>query len=102
VGQHAAIWLYAAMLTLQFAQEPLAQYTVTYAPDGKHFHAVTIARSFETRYQSPQLALWELGAEDWHLGCGCRNQRGGAQSRRRWFRRPCSSSSPGCRRAVGV
>jgi putative transposase len=66
-GQQAALWLYAATLTLQFADEPLAQYAVTYAPDAAHFHAVTNTRLFETRFRSPQLNLWELRAEDWHL-----------------------------------
>jgi putative transposase len=66
-GQPAALWLYGATLTLQFAQEPLAQYAVTYASDAKHFHALTNIRLFETRFRSPQLELWELGAENWHL-----------------------------------
>lgn len=35
--------------------------------DQKRLKRVTNTRVFETQFQSPQLLLWELGPEDWHL-----------------------------------
>jgi hypothetical protein len=52
-------------LTVAFADEPLAQYGVTYQPDLEHLATVTEARLFKTPYRSPQLPLWELGPSEW-------------------------------------
>jgi transposase len=48
-------------------REPLAQYKVAYERDQKGLKTVTEPRLFETQFRSPQLELWELGPEDWHL-----------------------------------
>ena len=66
-GEHGAVWLYGENLTVHFAEEPLAQYKVAYERDQKRLKTVTEPRLFETQFKSPQLALWELGPEDWHL-----------------------------------
>lgn len=50
---------------MEFADQPLAQYAVTYQPDRTHLLTVTNPRLFETPYRSPQLPLWELGDGDW-------------------------------------
>ncbi len=60
-----AIWLYCEQLTVAIADEPLAQYQVTYQPDQRHLASVTHGRLFATPYQSAQPPLWEWGAEDW-------------------------------------
>jgi hypothetical protein len=54
-------------LILSFAEEPLAQYKVTYASAGKRLRQITDPRLFETPFQSPQMFLWEQGLADWHL-----------------------------------
>ena len=58
--EHTAVWLYGETLTIEFADEPLAQYRVRYQPNKKQLRAITEPRLFETAFQSPQLALWEL------------------------------------------
>jgi hypothetical protein len=60
-----AIWLYREQLTVAIADEPLAQYQVTYEPDQRHLASVTHGRLFATPYQSPQPSLWEWGVDDW-------------------------------------
>lgn len=60
-----AVWLYRETLTVEFADQPIAQYSVTYQPDHTHLLNVTNPRLFETPYRSPQLPLWELGDGDW-------------------------------------
>ena len=54
-------------MTIQFAEEPLARYGVTYQRDHRHFRQVIPKRVFATNYQSAQLPLLELDGEDWHL-----------------------------------
>jgi putative transposase len=66
-GDEGAVWLYGENLTVHFAEEPLAQYKVAYASDGKRLRQVTEPRLFETQFQSPQMFLWEQGLRDWHL-----------------------------------
>jgi len=66
-GEQGAVWLYGDNLTIHFAEDPLAQYTVAYERDQKRLRTITELRLFETQFQSPQLLLWELRPEDWHL-----------------------------------
>lgn len=40
---------------------------MAYERDQKGLKSLTEPRLFETQFQSPQLLLWELGPEDWHL-----------------------------------
>ncbi len=63
----AVIWLHGDALTVEYQETPLAQYTVRYQPDKKHFKAVPEARRFETSYRSLQGWLWELDETLWHL-----------------------------------
>ena len=64
-GSHAAVWLYGEHLTVEFSDEPLAQYHVTYQPDKRHLRTVTEPQLFATPHRSPQLPLWVLGEGDW-------------------------------------
>jgi len=64
-GDRAAVWLYGETLTVEFADEPLAQYRVRYQPDKTHLRAVEEPKIFETAYRSPQLALWALNDIEW-------------------------------------
>src|SRR5258708_23904936 len=63
----AVIWLHGDALTVEYQETPLAQYTIRYQPDKKHFKAVPEARRFETSYGSLQGRLWELDETMWHL-----------------------------------
>jgi hypothetical protein len=63
----AVIWLHGDALTIEYQETPLAQYTVRYQPDKKHFRAVPEARRFETPYASLQGRLWELDETLWQL-----------------------------------
>ncbi len=63
--EYAAVWLYAETLTIEFADEPLAQYTVRYQPDKAHLLTVEKGRLFERPYRSAQLPLWELSDTEW-------------------------------------
>ena len=64
-GDQVAVWLSGESLTIAFADEPLAQYAVTYQPDQRHLVQVTEQQLFETPYRSPQISLWEGRADDW-------------------------------------
>jgi transposase InsO family protein len=63
--RQAAIWLYGETLLLEFSDEPLAQYSVSYEPDQRHLRDVVPRQLFETQYRSPQLPLWELCEGEW-------------------------------------
>jgi len=65
--QPAVIWLHGDALTVEYEETPLAQYTVRYQPDKKHFKDVPDAKRFETPYRSPQGWLWELDDITWKL-----------------------------------
>jgi hypothetical protein len=60
-----AVWLYEETLTVEYADEALAQYAVRYQPDRTHLAVVALTRRFPTPYQSPQLPLWELSDTEW-------------------------------------
>jgi hypothetical protein len=61
------IWLYGQTLTLEFANTPLTQYTVSFQPDKKRFRTIKLLHRFETQYRSPQLSLWSEDEVTWLL-----------------------------------
>jgi len=63
----ASVWVTEEEVTIQFAEEPLARYGVTYQRDHRHFRQVTPKRIFESNYQSPQPPLLELSPDDRRL-----------------------------------
>lgn len=63
--QRAAIWLHSETLTIEFAEEPLAQYAVSYESGWQQLRTVEPRRLFETKYCSPQHALWEPREGEW-------------------------------------
>jgi hypothetical protein len=66
-GKRAAVWLFKETLTVAHAEEALSQFAVAYQPDRKHLREVTRPQRFETRFHSPQLALWAEGEVEWRL-----------------------------------
>ena len=64
-GKRVAVWLYRENLTVAFADEPLAEYRVTYQPDHHRLKTVTDAEIFETPFRSPQLRLFASDATEW-------------------------------------
>jgi len=64
-GAHAAVWLYGEHLTVEFGDEPLAQYRVTYQPDKRHLKTIADPHLFETPHRPPQLPLWALSDGEW-------------------------------------
>jgi putative transposase len=70
-GEAVAVWLYDATLTIEFADEVLAQYRVTYRPDQRHLANVDEPRLFTTPHRSPQPYLWHLGDGEWHRVLRC-------------------------------
>jgi putative transposase len=65
--EQVAVWLYNESLTLEFREEPLAQYEIAYQPDRKHLRQVKEQRLFATRYRSPQRELWTREEVEWRL-----------------------------------
>ena len=59
------MWLYEQTLTVEFADDALAQYQVTYQPDRRHVTPFTEPRLFETPHRSPQPPLWGVGEGEW-------------------------------------
>ena len=51
----------------EYRGDDLALYTIEWEEDNKHLKEVSNPRLIQTRYQSPQLALFELGPDDWLL-----------------------------------
>lgn len=64
-GRDAAVWLYNETLSVEFADQPLAQYQVRYEPDRRRLRGIAHPRLFESRYRSIQPHLWELGESQW-------------------------------------
>ena len=64
-GRPVAVWLYREHLTVAFADEPLAEYRVRYAPGTRRLEAITDPQLFETPFASPQLPLLALDDRDW-------------------------------------
>jgi len=51
-NQKQSCQLQKTILTVAFANEPLAQYQVKYQPNKKELRQVTLVRLFETQYQA--------------------------------------------------
>jgi hypothetical protein len=62
VGEQASIWLLKESLTITCAQEPLAEYAVTYTADRREFATVSKVHLFPSSAPSPQARLWDAQA----------------------------------------
>lgn len=64
-GQTAVLWLSAENLTVTFAGQSLAHYTVTFEADHQRLRTVTDPQIIETTFRSSQQFLWELSDDEW-------------------------------------
>ena len=64
-GRAIGRWLYSPQLTLEYREEPLAQYRVTYTPGKRQCKVVALHRLFETPFRSPQPPLVALDDDQW-------------------------------------
>jgi len=64
-GAEAAVWALGETLTLEYATDTLAQYTVAFEADERHIRAVRDPRLFATRYPARQPFLPTLDAVAW-------------------------------------
>jgi hypothetical protein len=64
-GRPVGLWLYGPQLTVEYREEPLAQYQVTYAPSKRQLKAVTLHRLLETPFRSPQPWLFTVDDAQW-------------------------------------
>lgn len=61
----AALWVAEGALTIEYGEEPLAQYLVFLDRRRTEVRQVSVLRLFPTRHQSPQPWLWPLGPDEW-------------------------------------
>ncbi|HZQ35803.1 MAG TPA: hypothetical protein VFD32_07715 [Dehalococcoidia bacterium] len=87
--QPSLVWLSEETLTVQYAEEPLAYYTVKVNRRGE-LTAVTDPHRLPSQYQSPQPWLWPLSAEERLLALPVPRRR------RRRRPRPVELGSQGC------
>jgi hypothetical protein len=64
-GAEAAVWVLGETLTVEYATDTLAQYTVVFEPDDRHIRRIIAPRLFATRYPAPQPFLSALAAVPW-------------------------------------
>jgi hypothetical protein len=64
-GQGVGLWLYGPQLTVEHRDEPLAQFQIAYAPGKRLFKTVTLLRTYETPFRSPQQLLFPLDDAQW-------------------------------------
>jgi len=66
-GAPIAVWVYDGALRLAYQTVQLAAYAVALHRDGRRIREVKSPRLAATRFRSPQLALFELGPDEWLL-----------------------------------
>jgi hypothetical protein len=66
-GEAVVIWLQAGLLKVEYQAVPLALYSVEFFEESQRIRAIKNPRLIETHFRSPQLALFELGPDEWRL-----------------------------------
>lgn len=64
-GIRTAVWLLDETLTIAYHDEPMADYPVTYQPDGHHFSRIAEPQFYPHGYGSPQIRFWEHNDPIW-------------------------------------
>jgi hypothetical protein len=66
-GSAVSVWVYDGTLRLEYQTVLLAGYSITLQGDGKRIREVQHPRLTATQFRSPQLALFDLGPDEWLL-----------------------------------
>lgn len=61
------VWIYEGSLKVEHQAVTLTQYSVGRESDRKHVQKVSNPRLVETPFRSPQLALFDVGPDEWLL-----------------------------------
>ncbi len=61
------VWVYEGTLKLEYQAVTLSKYRVELLDDRKHIKGVSNPRVAETVFRSPQIALFDLGPDEWLL-----------------------------------
>jgi transposase len=64
-GQAAMLWLSAEDLTISYADQALAHYTVVTAADQRTITQISEPQLVDNAFQSSQVALWPLTDDEW-------------------------------------
>jgi hypothetical protein len=68
LAQHqVSVWVYEGTLKLEYQAVTLSKYRVERHDDRNHIKDVSQPRVAETVFRSPQLALFDLGPDEWLL-----------------------------------
>lgn len=62
-----SVWVYEGTLKVEYQAITLSKYSVERQEDRKHLKTVSYPRLAETVFRSPQLALFDLGPNEWIL-----------------------------------
>src|SRR5205085_5953126 len=65
--QPVNVWVYEGTLQVEHQAVTLSRYRVELLEDRRHIKAVSNPRVAETIFRSPQLALFDLGPDEWLL-----------------------------------
>jgi hypothetical protein len=66
-GKKTLVNIFQDTLTLEYGEFPLSRYSVEWQPDDRHLLRVGNPRLYDHPYQSPQMALWQVGEVEWHV-----------------------------------
>jgi hypothetical protein len=92
VADHeTSVWITDEEVTIQFAEEALARYDVTYQRDHRRFRQVTPKQIFETRYTAPQLPLPGVDPSEWPLAIELPSLQRRRRSRHHFYQQPLFS-----------
>jgi hypothetical protein len=66
-GETVQVDIFHDVLTLDYQQERLSQYSVEWQPGDRHPARIGNPRLYQHRYQSSQLDLWQPGEVEWFV-----------------------------------
>ena len=66
-GTPVSVWVYDGSIRLEYDAVLLSVYSFEWETDGKHIRDITNPKLVDTYFRSPQLALFELGPDEWLL-----------------------------------
>ena len=64
--QRVSIWIYEGSLRVEYQQTLLARYACKFSQRQKSLQAISQPALYQSKFQSPQLTLFELDEDQWH------------------------------------